>query len=198
VSTLCSVVISLPPGTMLPSHAPRRSWKSTSRERNLRGLPPVRWTQTGFSLVELITYVALLGILLAAALPHLELMPSKTNEAVEKFLADVRFARAKAIATGSHVCVHRVASNRYQVRRLKLQGSSWVLDKVLRDVTLPQGVSWWMNTDTGGHLKFNTRGLQVAFANPNNPYALYTYFGDSQGSSHAVSVWPSGQAYEEY
>ncbi len=152
----------------------------------------------GFSLVELVVYLALLGVLLATALPHLELLPSHTNRAVEQFLSDVRFARAKAIVTGSHVCVHRVASNRYQVRRLKLSGNSWVLDKVLRDVTLPPGVTWWMNTATGNHLKFNTRGHQVAFANPANPYVLFTYFGDTRGSSHAVSVWPSGQAYKEY
>jgi prepilin-type N-terminal cleavage/methylation domain-containing protein len=155
-------------------------------------------TRKGFSLVELIVYISLLGLLLAAALPHLDVLPSHTNRAVEQFLSDVRFARAKAIVTGTHVCVHRVSANRYQIRRLKQSGTSWMLDRVLRDVTLPPGVNWWMSTDTGGHLKFNTRGLQVAFANPNNPYALYTYFSDAQGSAHAVSVWPSGQAYKEY
>ncbi|MCX8073833.1 MAG: GspH/FimT family protein [Candidatus Binatia bacterium] len=152
----------------------------------------------GFSLVELVTYIAIIGVLLLTALPRIELLPARTNQAVEQFLSDVRFARAKAIVTGSHVCVHRVASNRYQVRRLKLSGNSWVLDQVLRDVVLPPGVSWWMNTDTGSHLKFNTRGLQIAFTDLDNPYVLFTYFGDTRGSSHAISVWPSGQAYKEY
>lgn len=158
----------------------------------------MRGRSHGFSLIELVTYIAIVGVLLAAALPRMELLPLRTNQAVEQFLSDVRFARAKAMVTGSHVCVHRISGNRYQVRRLKQSGSSWVLDRVLRDVTLPPGVTWWMNTGTGNHLKFNSRGLQIAFADPNSPYVLYTYFHDARGSSHAVSIWPSGQVYEEY
>ncbi len=158
----------------------------------------MRGSNQGFTLIELITFVAILAILLGVALPRLDPRPLRANSAVETFLGDVRYARAKAIVTGTHVCVHIVSANRYQVRRLRQSGSNWVLDRVLRDVTLPAGVSWYLGAATGNHIKFNTRGLQVAYPDLNNPYPLYAWFWDTFGSVHQISLWPSGQAYEEF
>lgn len=158
----------------------------------------MKLSSRGFTLIELISFVALLAILVGVALPRLDPRPLRTNSALENFLADVRYARAKAIVTGTHVCVHVVSGSRYQVRRLRQSGNSWVLDQVLKDVTMPPGVSFYLGTATGGHIKFNTRGLQVAYPNPNAPYPLYASFWDGFGSYHQVSLWPSGQAYKEF
>lgn len=156
-----------------------------------------RHRNRGFTVIELVVYIAILGIVLGAALPHIDSRPLSTATAVEAFLGDVRYARSKAIVTGTHVCVHRVSSTRYEVRRLRQSGSSWVLDKVLRSVTMPPNTSFSIETAAESHLKFNTRGMQVAYANQSTAYPLLAKFWDAK-SEHGVRVWPSGQAYEEY
>jgi Tfp pilus assembly protein FimT len=154
----------------------------------------------GVTLVELVVYMAAFGILVATALPQLDTRRESTNSAFRSLIADARVARAKAITTGTHHCLHPIGSsyNRYQIRRLKQSGSNWVLDKVVKDVTLPNGINFYLMTDDGGHVKFNTRGLQVAYTDPNYAYPLYAFFWDTFGAWHAASIWPSGQAYEEW
>ncbi len=151
----------------------------------------------GFTLVELVTTIGILGLLLGAAMPYLNARSLRSNAAIDQFVADVRFARSKAIVSGVQICVHPVSSTRYQVRSMKLSGSSWIHDKTLRDVTLPAGTTLNLQTDQGNHLRFNTRGMQVAYANPNNIYPLNAIFGNPNYSSHLVTIWPSGQAYVE-
>jgi hypothetical protein len=59
-------------------------------------------------------------------------------------------------------------------------------------------MNFYMQTAQGSHVKFNTRGMQVAYSDPNYSYPLYAYFWDTFGAWHATSIWPSGQAYEEW
>ena len=159
-----------------------------------------RRTNSGFTLVELLVTMAITAILLAVAIPHLDVRREKTNTVVQGFVSDVRWARSKAIINGTRYCVHFVSSTQYEVRRLVLDvtGTTWVLDKTIKSVTIPAQMGWTMQTDLGSHLQFNTRGMQVAFNNPAAPYPLGTTFWDNYGASHLVTVWPSGQAHEDY
>lgn len=151
--------------------------------------------QTGLSLVELIVYMGLVSIVAGTAIPQLMARTLKTATVVENIVADIRMARGRAIVAGVRYCVHPVGSNRYEIRKLKQSGSTWVDDKVIKSVTLPSTVTWNMNTDSSaGHLEFNTRGMQVAGSA--SPY--YTTINDVYGASHKLSIWPSGQVYEEY
>ena len=178
--------------------------KPTVRARTLRMVSATmirsRCTISGFSLVELLVTMAITAILVGVALPHLDIRREKTNTVIQNFVSDVRWARSKAIINGTRYCVHFISSNRYQVRRLVLDagGTTWLLDKTIKDVTIPSHMGWSMQTDTGSHLQFNTRGMQVAFSNPAAPYPLSTTFWDNYGASHVVTVWPSGQAHEDY
>ncbi|GBD26632.1 hypothetical protein HRbin30_01972 [bacterium HR30] len=48
----------------------------------------VSYRQRGFSLVEFVVYLSLFGVLLAAALPHVDLLPSRTHSTVTTSVAD--------------------------------------------------------------------------------------------------------------
>jgi len=145
----------------------------------------------GFSLVELLTTVAILGIVVATALPHIEKQREKTNTYLENMIADLRTARAGAITSGAHFSFNWQSLTHYQVQRLKQSGSSWVLDKVTRDINLPSNLMVWMYPTA---VEFNTRGIAITAT-----YPVYVYLWDTKyGASHALSVWPSGQVYDEF
>jgi len=150
-------------------------------------------------MIELLTYMAILAVLLKTALPHLDTRREKTNSVIENFIGDIRYARSKAIVGGTHFDLHLVGTNGYEVRRLKAGANgTWVTDITMKTVTFPSTVSWTLATDTGSHLEFNTRGMQVAYTNLSNAYVLTAYFTDTFGGSHSVSIWPSGQAFKQY
>jgi prepilin-type N-terminal cleavage/methylation domain-containing protein len=147
----------------------------------------------GYSLAEMMVVMAIASVTAAVALPHFDTRRENINTAVQQLISDLRFARTQAITHGTHYCVHRT-SRGYEVRRLKLQGTSWTLDRVVRKIALPAGVTF----DSWYHFKFNTRGMQVYFTNPSNPEPTYLTARDGFGAETQVSVWPSGQAFDEH
>jgi prepilin-type N-terminal cleavage/methylation domain-containing protein len=148
----------------------------------------------GFSLVEILVAIGIFGILVAAALPHLDTRRENINSAVNSVAANIRLARTKAMSTGIHYCMHWSASNKYYVRR-------WSDNKNIVDAKLPTRVSWSMdNYPDLPHVMFNTRGMAIDNTAANgvlvNPVDVYIW--DTYGISHKIVVWPSGQIYEEY
>jgi prepilin-type N-terminal cleavage/methylation domain-containing protein len=148
----------------------------------------------GFSLVEVLVAIGIFGILVATALPHLDMRRNNINTAVSSVVGNIRLARAKAMSTSIHYCMHRSASNKFYVRR-------WSDNKNIVDATLPSRVSWSMEDYPDlPHLMFNTRGMAIDNTPQNavlkNPVNIYVW--DTYGISHKIVVWPSGQVYEEY
>ncbi len=149
--------------------------------------------QGGYSLIELLVGVAIFGLLAAIGLPHLDTRRQDIQTTTRQVIADYRWARTRAITSGDHFAVEWVTSGRYEIQRMKQQvNGSWAVDEVVRDVTLPANIStvwFWPQKH-----EFNTRGMMIS-----STYALWQLLWDDKYYGwHMISVWPSGQVYEEY
>ena len=139
----------------------------------------------GYTLVELLTGVAILAILGGAGITHIDTRRQDLNSATKQVVADYRWARTRAITSGVHYTVKWTGSGGYQVQKLKQNAdSTWSLDQVIKTVTLPSTVTRSGSPDT---IEFNTRGLVVAST------TMSTQTLASYGGTRPVAIWPSGQ-----
>jgi len=147
---------------------------------------------SGYTLIEVLTTVCVLGIVLAAALPHLDPRRQDLETTMQSLLGDLRFARAKAISSGVHYSVSRTDSGHYNMNRHRDGGDgTWPVDSVVKTINLPSTVQFWMWPD---NIEFNTRGMLVAPAFP-----VVGIIGDLATSTwHGVDVWPSGQVNQAW
>lgn len=150
-------------------------------------------SQRGYSLVELLVAVGIFGVLAAMGLPHIDTRRQNIQTTSKQVIADYRWARNRAIVSGVHYAIEWTATNAYQVQKMKQAANgSWSKDITVKTVTLPSYINttwYWPATQ-----EFNTRGMMVTSTTP-----LYQMFWDSNYSGwHMVSLWPSGQIYEEY
>ena len=148
--------------------------------------------QSGFSLVELMTAVAIFGILIAAGLPHIDTKREDINSATKQIIADYRWARSRAITSGVHFSIKwNSDGSQYQVQRHEQVGTEWPVEEVVKTVQLPANINFYVWPETN---RFNTRGMMV-----DPTYTLWAVAWDSKFSAyHVVSIWPSGQIYEEW
>lgn len=146
-------------------------------------------SQAGYSLIELLTAVAIFAILAAAGLPHLDTRRMDIANTTEQVIADYRWARSRSITGGVHYALVWTAENTYEVRRLKLVGATWTLDAAVKQVTLPASLTRWGWPDS---VEFNTRGMMISADS-----AQFQGLWDATFSSYRlISIWPSGQVNE--
>jgi prepilin-type N-terminal cleavage/methylation domain-containing protein len=150
-------------------------------------------SRAGYSLIELLTAVAIFGVLAAAGLPHIDTTRQDIQSATKQVIADYRFARTRAITSGAHYNLNWTGTNTYQINRMKLVGTTWTADSttVVKQVTLPTAISMYA---AQSNVEFNTRGIMVS-----PTYNMFEMLWDGKFSTYRmISVWPSGQvnAYE--
>lgn len=161
--------------------------------------PRSRFADTrGYSLVELMTVMAIFGVLAASGLPHIDTRRQDINTVMNQVIADLRFARSRAITTGTHFAFELSEDGRtYDIQRLveeaAVDGSrEWNLDSVVNTVTLPAHVQLTLPSDVET-IEFNTRGMMVSSVN----FFEIAVADNLHGAAHTMSVWPSGQIYYE-
>lgn len=148
----------------------------------------------GYSLVELLTGIAIFSVLLAVGLPHLNTHRQDINSAVTSVIADIRFARSKAIRTGAHYAVELLDEHTYQVQRFReVDAGNWQFESIVKTAELPEHINLDMDPTL---LEFNTRGMMISDIG-NNSWVKVAVTDDAYGASHEISVWPSGQVYYE-
>jgi prepilin-type N-terminal cleavage/methylation domain-containing protein len=144
----------------------------------------------GYSLLELVVALAILGILAATAIPHPDVQRERANTAIKGVVANLRLARASAITTGTHYAFAWIDLHHYQIQRLQQSGASWTSSAVIKDITLPGDVQMWSSWPQT--IEFNTRGMAVS-----TDYVGGVFVWDTTYYVwREALVWPSGQIYE--
>jgi len=146
-------------------------------------------SRSGYSLIELLTAVGIFGVLAAAGLPHVDTRRQDLDYATKQVTADYRWTRTRAITSGVHFALKWTGGQSYIVQRMKQSGTSWVVDKNIKTVTLPSTVTHSGTPDT---IEFNTRGMMVSATT----VTWYDLIDNQVGGTRRIGIWPSGQADE--
>lgn len=153
----------------------------------------------GVSILDAVVSIAIFGVVLAAALPHLDPRRTDTVEVMQSLVGDLRMARLRAITGGVHYAVELLPQDgrqtgAYEVVEMTDAGNgAWVRAPYgwKRSVRIPPSV---MITGQDGisSVEFNTRGMMVSREEP-----VTISVTDTFGLAHSLAVWPSGQVHVE-
>jgi prepilin-type N-terminal cleavage/methylation domain-containing protein len=144
----------------------------------------------GFTLVELIVTMAVLGTLAAIAVPGLTRQTYDVWSAHDQLVEDLRMARLDAITKGDHFAVQVVDDHSYKVVRLRDPDGDgvWTADATaVRERVFTGNVR--ITSGVGSSFEFNTRGLMVI----PEAAAPVVLTDPTTGKYRTVTVWPSGQ-----
>jgi prepilin-type N-terminal cleavage/methylation domain-containing protein len=149
--------------------------------------------RAGYSLIELMTAVSVFGVLAASGLPHIDTRRTDLDSMQTQVIADLRWARTRAITSGVHYRLVWSGHQGYEVQRMKQNADgTWSKDVVVKTATLPDQLTSASDLDT---YEFNTRGMMVSAATQSFVRLTDARFGSAQ---RQVEVWPSGQVQPYY
>jgi prepilin-type N-terminal cleavage/methylation domain-containing protein len=151
----------------------------------------------GFTVVELIVAMGIVGVLLMVALPHFNRGALNASSVTQGVVANLRLARANATGRGVHFRVTFTASS-YTVRRLKQDSGNWIVDSAFaaQTVQAPSGVSF-TTIQGDGTIEFDTRGLIVPLSGQLvGETEILRVTDTARGQTKTLQVWPSGQVLE--
>jgi prepilin-type N-terminal cleavage/methylation domain-containing protein len=170
----------------------RHSEKTEHQSRMTMRVPKRLANRRGYTMIEAMATIAITGVLIGSALPHVDTRRQEINSAVNAVVADLRFARGRSITTGTHYAFVLTDSGTYEVQRLKENAAGdWVLDQVAKTNHLPEQITLAFSQPAS--VEFNTRGMMISA-----PSILTLDFSDTTfGATHQVSIWPSGQIHHE-
>ena len=154
----------------------------------------MRGKGAGFSLVELLVILGIVGILVTIAIPAMNRSTLNLISSVGELEAYVRVARGNATGRGVHYRI-TLHSDYYEIDRLHLSGGAWVHDPVftVQTITLPPTVR--ITTGAGRVFEFNSRGLlqPPSVERPSHSESGCTLHDSKRGETTTVGIWPSGQ-----
>jgi len=148
---------------------------------------------SGFSLVELLVILSMVGILIAIVVPATNRSVLNLSSSVGEFEANVRLTRGNATGRGVHYRI-TLHSNYYEIDRLRLNTGVWSHDPAYSVQTIQLARNVTITTGAGQSFEFNSRGL-LQSATPGTPAAQVdvVLHDNKTGETKTVGVWPSGQ-----
>jgi Tfp pilus assembly protein FimT len=146
-------------------------------------------SQTGYTLIDLLTAVAIFVAVAAAGLPHIDTRRQDIQNATSQVISDYRWARARSITSGAHFALEWTSDASYEVRRLKQVGTDWELDEIVKSVELPATI---MRSGWPDSVEFNTRGMMISSENMEQQRLSDAAFS----AERVIALWPSGQVTE--
>lgn len=138
---------------------------------------------SGFSVLELILVIAIMGILAFVAIPRWSHNKILVEFEARRVLNDIRFAQAMSMASGQRYRWVRTSSTSYQITNEA--GSAVMMPSGGTSLTLTSGVSFGSFTNLPSNL--------VAFDSRGRPYTTSTYPGTALASSATIPLTGAGQ-----
>jgi prepilin-type N-terminal cleavage/methylation domain-containing protein len=144
--------------------------------------------QRGFTLIEVITVIAIVGILARVAYSYIDPTRLHIGAAQLQVMSQLRIARTKAITSVSHYSVQFSSSTQLTVYPMTYNGTAWQLaTSPISTVTLPSSVTFATGV-AGTGVEFNSRGMVVGTSG-----VLQLNLQDTFSVTKSLQVWPSGQ-----
>lgn len=159
--------------------------------RRLHGRARARRGVQGYSAIELLATIGLLGIVTAMAIPHFDSRRMQINSAQRLLIANLRLARSSAITKSVHFRVDFPAASQVRIQRLIQVGAEWQVDPDgVQTMSLPTGTAL-PSSLVGTSIEYNTRGMAIDLAAPRRIDVTDTF-----GVTKSLQAWPSGQVNE--
>ena len=115
----------------------------------------VRRSEGGFSLLELVVALVILGLLMAAVFPYLTSRPMNLRVDTNDLVANLRLARDLAISRTTRYRVVVTSRTSYALERLDESTGQWAQERTVR---LRENVQFARTTRNGQSVEFDSRG----------------------------------------
>jgi MSHA pilin protein MshC len=132
----------------------------------------------GFTLVELVLVMLVIGILSVAVMPKWYTTGTSVNYEARRLLSDIRYTQALSVATGQRYRWVKVSASTYQI--LNESGSPIVLPSGGTVLTLTSGVTIGTLTNLPSNL--------VAFNSQGTPYTTTTIPGTALAATAIIPL----------